>query len=222
MTVDLNSRNLLIGANGAGKSTLLRLAAGRHLVRSGELQVLGHSPFFGLSLARDIALIDGDFPLQLDLRVHELLEATSASADPGLQAELIELLGIDRDWRMSRVSEGQRRRVQLLLGLRRPVRLLLLDEVTAHLDLVMRADLLDWLKARSESHGLTILHTTHILDGLWMPSRRDRGGWPTHLITVRFSGPPTRLAIDAIPELREPGSSLLSYCEDLIRKDVKG
>merc|ERR1711968_217774 len=54
-------------------------------------------------------------------------------------------LGVDLDWRMHQVSDRQRRRVQILLGLIRPFKILLLDEVTVSLDVVVRQDLLRYL-----------------------------------------------------------------------------
>jgi CCR4-NOT complex subunit CAF16 len=74
---------------------------------------------------------------------------------------------------MHQVSDGQRRRVQIFLGLIRPFKILLLDEVTVSLDVVVRQDLLRWLKNESETRGATILYATHIFDGL--------DDWPTHL-----------------------------------------
>jgi CCR4-NOT complex subunit CAF16 len=74
---------------------------------------------------------------------------------------------------MCRVSDGQRRRVQILLGLLAPSELLLLDEVTTDLDVIARADLLAFLRADSEERGTTILYASHILDGL--------DAWATHL-----------------------------------------
>lgn len=74
---------------------------------------------------------------------------------------------------MHQVSDGQRRRVQIFLGLIRPFKILLLDEVTVSLDVVVRQDLLRWLKTESETRGATILYATHIFDGL--------DDWPTHL-----------------------------------------
>lgn len=74
---------------------------------------------------------------------------------------------------MHQVSDGQRRRVQIFLGLIRPFKILLLDEVTVSLDVVVRMDLLKYLKRESETRGATILYATHIFDGL--------DDWPTHL-----------------------------------------
>ena len=81
---------------------------------------------------------------------------------------------------MHQVSDGQRRRVQIFLGLIRPFKVLLLDEVTVSLDVVVRQDLLRWLKRESETRKATVLYATHIFDGL--------DDWPTHLL-VRASKP---------------------------------
>ena len=74
---------------------------------------------------------------------------------------------------MHTVSAGQRRRVQLLMGLRRETRVLLLDEITTDLDVIGRADLLEYLRQESEQRGVTTLYATHIFDGL--------EEWATHI-----------------------------------------
>jgi CCR4-NOT complex subunit CAF16 len=55
--------------------------------------------------------------------------------------------------------------VQLVMGLINPWELLLLDEVTVDLDVLVRADFLDFLKEETESRGATIIYATHIFDG---------------------------------------------------------
>jgi len=64
--------------------------------------------------------------------------------------------------------------VQLAMGLVRPWRVLLLDEITVDLDLLSRSRFLGWLRRESEQRGGTVVYATHILDGL--------AGWPTHLV----------------------------------------
>ena len=64
------------------------------------------------------------------------------------------------------MSDGQRRRVQLLLDLERTLRVILLDEVTAELDVLARADLLRFLRDESDARGVTIVYASHVLDGL--------------------------------------------------------
>lgn len=75
---------------------------------------------------------------------------------------------------MHEISDGQRRRVQIVLGLLEPWNLLLLDEVTVDLDVIGRSNLLKFLKDESEQRMATILYATHIFDGL--------SDWPTDLL----------------------------------------
>ena len=49
---------------------------------------------------------------------------------PARRKELYDVLEINPLWRMHQVSDGQRRRVQIMLGLLRPFKVLLLDEIT--------------------------------------------------------------------------------------------
>lgn len=50
-------------------------------------------------------------------------------------------------------------------GLLQPWELLLLDEVTVDLDVLVRADFLAFLKEETETRGATIVYATHIFDG---------------------------------------------------------
>jgi CCR4-NOT complex subunit CAF16 len=79
---------------------------------------------------------------------------------------LLFTLDIDLRWRLHRVSDGQRRRVQILMALIHPFKLLFLDEVTVDLDVLVRRDLLRWLKNECEETGASIVYATHIFDGL--------------------------------------------------------
>ena len=146
LEVAVGRRVLVIGANGAGKSTLLRVIAGKHMVDPRTVQVLGTSAFHDPALSGRIEMLGGRFAFAVDLRVDEIL-ARQRDVDPARRARLIEVLGVDPGWHMHAVSDGQRRRVQLLLGLMRPREVLLLDEVTTDLDLIARQDLLAFLRS---------------------------------------------------------------------------
>ncbi len=187
-------RCLLIGANGAGKSTLLSILAGKHMVPEDAVRVLGRPAFHDTSLVNEVSILGGPFPFDVDIAVSAVLAAQPA-ADPERQAELVELLGVDPTWHMHRVSDGQRKRVQLLLGLLRPSRLLLLDEVTTDLDVVARADLLKFMKRETTTRGATILYATHILDGL--------DAWATHMAFIDRGELKLLARLDQIKELEE-------------------
>lgn len=179
------ARCLLIGANGAGKSTILRILSGRHLCKpDGAVMILGRDSFHDTTLNFDRSYLDTEWgmrtvafagygcPLQADIRVGDMMVKLQ-NEYPERRDEIIKLLGVDLNWRMCAVSDGQRRRVQIFLGLIRPFKVLLLDEVTVSLDVVVRLDLLRWLKKESEKRKCTIIYATHIFDGL--------EDWPTNL-----------------------------------------
>jgi CCR4-NOT complex subunit CAF16 len=171
LTLPAGVRCLLVGGNGTGKTTLLSLLAGRHMMAPQVIRVLGRPAFYDTSLVERVAFLGGSFPFDVDLGVEEILAARPC--DAGRASRHLSLLGVDPRWRMNRVSDGQRRRVQILLALLHPAEVLLLDEVTTDLDVIARADLLSFLREESELRGATILYATHILEGL--------EGWATHL-----------------------------------------
>jgi CCR4-NOT complex subunit CAF16 len=165
LTVEAGRRVLVIGANGAGKTTLLRVIAGKHLVTPETVRVLGRPAFHDPDLSTRVEILGGRFPFDVDLSVAEIL-ARQHAVDAARRDRLIEVLGVDLEWHMHAISDGQRRRVQLLLGMLRPREVLLLDEVTTDLDLIARMDLLSFLREESEQRGTTILYATHIFDAL--------------------------------------------------------
>lgn len=168
------SRCLVLGCNGVGKSTLLRLVAGKHMIQKGRISVLGKDPFLGQLRPQHVGLVAGHFPLELDIRVQELLDSPDRAAVPKARVkQLLSLLEVEPTWRMHQVSTGQRRRVDLLLTLLEMPQLLLLDEATADLDLLGRQALLKWLKEQTSAKKMTVLLATHILDGM------ER--WATHV-----------------------------------------
>ena len=84
--------------------------------------------------------------------------------DPVRRAELMKVLDVDPDWRMHTVSDGQRRRVQICLGLLKPFDVLLLDEITVDLDVLGRADLMQFLKEECEQRGATIIYVSYSIE----------------------------------------------------------
>jgi CCR4-NOT complex subunit CAF16 len=210
------ARCLLLGANGVGKSTLLRIVAGRHMMSPETARVFGRSAFHDTTLAGEVAFIGGAFPFAADISVREILERR-AGVDPVRRATVMEMLDIDPGWRMHRVSDGQRRRVQLLLDLERSLRLILLDEVTAELDVLARADLLRFLRSESEDRQVTIVYASHVLEGLQ--------SFATHLAFLSPGRLRCLARIAEVPELVRPkhGSAAVSplhgLCEDWMRED---
>ena len=213
LEIEAGRRVLVVGANGAGKTTLLRVLAGKHMVDPSAVRVLGTSAFHDPSLSSKLELLGGRFPFEVDLRVAEILER-QRDVDPARRAQLIELLGVDLEWHMHAVSDGQRRRVQLLLGLLRPRDVLLLDEISTDLDLIARQDLLRFLREESEGRGTTILYATHIFDTL------DR--WATDMLYIVAGRILVHAPLSAIPELAAPSAEpLVAVVERWLRRDMR-
>lgn len=112
--------------------------------------------------------------VRTDIPVPELLKSVGGDYYTERRDQLVKILDIDLSWRMHAVSDGERRRVQLAMGLLRPWTILLLDEITVDLDLLSRSDFLQFLKSETEIRPCTIVYATHILDNL--------AEWPSHLV----------------------------------------
>ncbi|CEM38192.1 unnamed protein product [Vitrella brassicaformis CCMP3155] len=170
------SRVLVVGGNGAGKSTLLSILGGRKMVPERSALVLGRPAFHDSTLSNDVMYLGewwkNEFFMDVPMRdcVREHLD------DPRFQV-LRRCLDVDLDWRISRVSDGQRRRCQLLAHLATRRKVYIMDEVTTDLDVVGRDSLMRMLRLESERRGVTILYATHIFDNM--------EGWPTHILYLR-------------------------------------
>ncbi|CAO3600327.1 unnamed protein product [Absidia cylindrospora] len=157
-----------------------------------------------------------------DLSVDYLLYSMGSKRWPERTRRLLDVLDVDTKWHMHKVSDGQRRRVQLVMGLLQPWELLLLDEVTVDLDVLVRADFLDFLKEETEIRGATIVYATHIFDGL--------GQWPTHIAHVN-EGTVVEIhtmdeSFEALERARKENrrrnsmdSPLMELCYELLRQD---
>ncbi|CAN7004459.1 unnamed protein product [Brassica rapa subsp. trilocularis] len=147
------------------KTTILKIMGGKHMVR-----VLGRSAFHDTGLTssewrRDVAFAGFEVSIQMDISAEKMIFGV-AGIDPQRRAELIKVLDIDISWRLHKVSDGQRRRVQICMGLLKPFKVLLLDEITVDLDVLARADLLIFLRKECQERGATIIYATHIFDGV--------------------------------------------------------
>jgi CCR4-NOT complex subunit CAF16 len=167
-------------ANGAGKSTLLRLLSGKRLAPTGTILIGGVDPFKdGLEGVTYLGVEWVLNPIvRTDIDVETLLASVGGDHYPARRDELAEILDIDLRWHMHAVSDGERRRVQLAMGLLRPWNLLLLDEITVDLDLLSRNNFLSFLKQETQTRQCTIVYATHILDNL--------ASWPTHLVHMHL------------------------------------
>ena len=157
----------LLGPNGAGKSTTIEILEGYRDRTSGEVQVLGVDPQRGaLDWKAQLGIVLQSSGESGNVTVLEqLTHFAGYYPHPRKVAEVIEAVGLGSKakTRISKLSGGQRRRVDVALGIIGRPKLLFLDEPTTGFDPEARHQfwsLINQLKAE----GTTILLTTHYLD----------------------------------------------------------
>jgi ABC-2 type transport system ATP-binding protein len=156
----------LLGPNGAGKTTTLEILEGFRTRDSGQAQVLGLDPA-STSTARELrertGLVLQDIAVEPYLTVRETIARQAgyyrAPRDVSEVIRLTGLTGLER--RKVRVlSGGQKRRLDLALGLIGRPELLYLDEPTTGFDPAARRGAWDLIR-QLRADGITILLTTH-------------------------------------------------------------
>mmetsp|Transcript_488 Transcript_488/g.950 ORF Transcript_488/g.950 Transcript_488/m.950 type:complete len:481 (+) Transcript_488:235-1677(+) len=187
-------RVLVVGANGACKSTIMSILGGRRMLPRGQASVLGKDAFNDTELSAEV-MYCGDWwrtKFFMNITIRELLGESSKTA----RCEyLCNVLQVDLGWKINNLSDGQRRRCQLLETLVHPRAVLLMDEITTDLDLYARCGILSFLRAESELRGCTIFYCTHIFDHL--------EGWATKILHLAHGEVQKCCPIDEVTEYTE-------------------
>jgi ABC-2 type transport system ATP-binding protein len=165
----------LLGPNGAGKSTTIEVLEGFRMRSAGEVSVLGVDPARGDERWRArIGVVLQSWRDHGRWRVRDLLAhlggyyapyATPERARPRDVDTLLETVGLTEQagQRLASLSGGQRRRLDVAVGLVGRPELLFLDEPTAGFDPRSRRDFHDLVHRLSDLEDTTILLTTHDL-----------------------------------------------------------
>jgi len=166
-TVEEGEVVALLGPNGAGKSTTIEVLEGHRTRTSGSVDVLGVDPAHGGRAFRDrIGIVLQEVGLERELTVREMLEHYGACYSRRRPVdEVFDLVGLAGlgDRRTHRLSGGQKRRIDLALGLIGDPELLFLDEPTTGFDPSARRqawEMIDGLRGL----GTTVLLTSHYMD----------------------------------------------------------
>ena len=156
----------ILGPNGAGAPTTVEILEGHRDRDGGSVSVLGVDPATGDAFRDRIGIVLQEAGVDKELTVRETLDLySSAHTRRRSIEEVIELVELaDRlDDRISRLSGGQQRRVDLALGLIGTPELLFLDEPTTGFDPAARRR--SWeLVRRLVDEGTTVVLTTHYLE----------------------------------------------------------
>ena len=157
----------LLGPNGAGKTTTVEILEGHRQATSGSVSVLGFDPDRGGRSYRErIGIVLQDTALEQDLKVVEAIDLYGELYPHRIETgELIELVGLEEkaSAKIKTLSGGQRRRLELALGIVGRPDLIFLDEPTTGFDPSARRQA--WKVIENlKSLGATILLTTHYMD----------------------------------------------------------
>ncbi|MEH0639368.1 ABC transporter ATP-binding protein [Streptomyces bottropensis] len=157
----------LLGPNGAGKTTTVEILEGFRRRSAGEVSVLGTDPERGGDAWRGrIGLVLQSWRDHRRWRVAELLtHFATYYPDPRDPAELLALVGLtdQAGRRVDRLSGGQRRRLDVALGIVGRPELLFLDEPTTGFDPQARHEFHVLVERLARDDGVTVLLTTHDL-----------------------------------------------------------
>jgi ABC-2 type transport system ATP-binding protein len=178
--VDLEVRRgeviCLLGPNGAGKTTTIEVLEGFRMRTSGEVRIFGEDPAHATEdwRARTGVVLQSwrDHPRWTPRRLLALLGeyftpySTPETPRPFELEALLAMVGLTElaDQKIATLSGGQRRRLDVAIGIVGRPELLFLDEPTAGFDPHARREFHDLVHRLSDLEGTTILMTTHDLD----------------------------------------------------------
>ncbi len=184
---------LFLGANGKGKSTLLITIAGLQPAMKGEISVDNKNiiDYPIKDLAKKIAFLPSSHEMVDGLLVIELLSFSripfktwfqntnvkdmNIITKVAQQTGILELL----DQTYNTLSDGQKQKVNIARCLVQETRIILLDEPTAHLDIVNKIQIFELIRSLTKD-GKTIICTTHDV--------RDASAYATHFWMIDNNG----------------------------------
>ncbi|GAA1590436.1 ABC transporter ATP-binding protein [Kribbella hippodromi] len=165
----------LLGPNGAGKSTTIEILEGFRLRSAGEVEVLGVDPAAGDEQWRSrLGIVLQSWRDHGNWRVRELLHhlgryyapySTSAAPRPWPTGELLDAVGLTpfAKQKIKTLSGGQRRRLDVAIGIVGRPDVLFLDEPTVGFDPEARSEFHELVRRLAVEQHTTILLTTHDL-----------------------------------------------------------
>jgi ABC-2 type transport system ATP-binding protein len=157
----------VLGPNGAGKTTILEVLEGHRHRDAGEVSVLGFDPELSPRALRErIGIVPQETAVEPVLTVQETIELYAAAYPrPRPVEEVIGLVDLEGRLgaRVSSLSGGEQRRLDLAIGVVGDPELLFLDEPTTGFDPSARRRSWELIR-RLGSLGKTVLLTTHYME----------------------------------------------------------
>ncbi|MFD0709074.1 ABC transporter ATP-binding protein [Photorhabdus akhurstii] len=171
-----------LGANGAGKTTTMKMLAGIILPSSGDVKVLGHTPYERRNeYLKSISFVAGQKQqLAWDLTPNDSFILNKVIYDLEdneffrCRDELVELLSIRSviNRPVRNLSLGERMKCELALSLLHKPKVLFLDEPTIGLDVNMQRIVREFILHYNQTYKATILLTSHYMADVEALARR--------------------------------------------------
>jgi ABC-2 type transport system ATP-binding protein len=162
-----------LGPNGAGKTTTLKMLAGLLHPTSGEVSVLGHTPWRReKAFLRQITMVMGqrnqlvwDIPAIDSFELNRAIYRIPTSSYRLMLDELIELLELDPLLRkpVRTLSLGERMKCEIAAALLHKPQILFLDEPTIGLDVMMQRRIRAFIAEYNRRFGASVLLTSHYM-----------------------------------------------------------
>lgn len=153
----------LLGPNGSGKTTLIKLLNGLLQPTEGELLINGEKP--GVASKAVISYLPDKMYFADWMKVSDLMdffEDFYKDFDRAKAEHMCQTLGISLDYKMKKLSKGNKEKVQLILVMSRQAQLYLLDEPIAGVDPAARDFILDTILNNYNEEG-TVIISTHLI-----------------------------------------------------------
>lgn len=178
LTADAGAFVCVLGRNGAGKSTLMRTIAGLQPALGGSAS-LADDPIDNLPAAeraRRIAVVLTERSTSPGLTVSDVVQlgrqpftnwqGRLSNEDRALAKEALQTAGaLQFEGRyFDDLSDGERQRVMIARALAQTSKLMILDEITAFLDLPGRVEVMALLRSHARKSGTIVLLSSHDLD----------------------------------------------------------
>lgn len=206
----------LLGPNGVGKSTLVKAILGELRPFLGDIEINGkpNSEYSRADLAKELAVVLTEPVMPGNMTVAQLVslgriphtgwagklaDVDRNAVKNALSATKIEYLENER---LSEISDGQRQKAMVARALAQDGKIMILDEPTAHLDLVNRYEIMHLLREICQIKNKAILVVTHDLEIAMETADRF---WLLNCGIPLISGIPEELVISGMINKLLPG-----------------
>ena len=157
-----------LGRNGAGKTTTIKMLIGLLESSSGGVSVLGLDPKRDdVQIKRRVGYVAENQKMYDWMTIGEIMRFTGSfyqTWDNNLADELCKRLELSKKDKLKNLSRGMYGKVALLLAMAHNPELLILDDATSGLDVVVRRDFMEGIIDLIHKGGKTVFFSSHMID----------------------------------------------------------